>query len=411
MKKQILPAIFARQAIYDTQGSVCAYELLYRAGDLNRANIDATDEHAGDNATAHVLSYLFRHLDLNMIIGQHPAFINFTRNHLLQEIPALLPTDRIVIELLENIPIDDLLLENIQTFSKQGYKIALDDFIFREDLIPLINLADIIKIEVLGLAKQEINKQLTLLSASGFKGKLLAEKIENREQLIVCRDLGFDFFQGFFLNYPNLVQNQTLSKDKILLLELFAELYNSETQIARVEEIILQIPKLGERILKLSNSASMYQGKMIDSLIEAIQRLGLSEIRNWMSLLLIAELNDVKEDLLERTLIRAKMCQVLTSHFDLTNSHQAFTVGMFSTLDAVLNEPMPFLLSKIQLDDEINAALLTRRGTLGYLIDMTQAYEQANFNKLEYSKFSAQDYTDAYLQGISYANNTMTLIR
>ncbi|KTD33815.1 putative Diguanylate phosphodiesterase (EAL domain) [Legionella nautarum] len=411
MNKQLIPAIFARQAIYDTHASVCAYELLYRAGDLNSANIDTTDEKAGDKATAQVLSYLFRHLDLNLILGHHPAFINFTRNHLLQKLPASLPKHRIVIELLENILVDELLLENIKTFSKEGYKIALDDFIFHEDLIPMINLADIIKIEVLGLTKQEINKQLTLVRESGFKGKLLAEKIENREQLIVCRDLGFDFFQGFFLNHPNLVQNQTLAEDKILLLQLFAELYNPDTQIARVEEMILQIPKLGERILKLSNSASMYQGKMINSLVDAIQRLGLSEIRNWMSLLLIAELDNVTDDLLERTLIRAKMCQILATHFDEKDSHQAFTVGLFSTLDAVLNQPMPFLLTKLQLENEINAALLTRRGTLGYLLDMTQAYEQAYFNKLGYSKFSAEDYTNAYLKGISYANNIIALIR
>lgn len=411
MKIQLLPAIFARQAIYDTQGSVCAYELLYRAGDLNRSNIDATDEKAGDQATAQVLSHLFRHLDLNLILGHHPAFINFTRNHLLQKLPTSLPKHRIVIELLENILVDELLLENIKTLSKEGYQIALDDFIFREELIPIIHLADIIKIEVLGLAKQEINKQLTLIRESGFKGKLLAEKIENREQLIICRDLGFDFFQGFFLNHPNLMHNQTLSEDKILLLQLFAELYNSDTQITRIEEMILQIPKLGDRILKLSNSASMYQGKMIASLRDAIQRLGLSEIRNWMSLVLIAELDDVKDDLLERTLIRAKMCQILAAYFDEKDSHQAFTAGLFSTLDAVLNKPMPFLLTQLQLDDKINAALLTRRGTLGYLLDMTQAYEQAYFNKLEYSKFSAEDYTDAYLQGISYAKNIIDLIR
>lgn len=405
-----MSTLIARQAIYDAQSTVCAYEILYRTGDLNYANIDTSDEKSGYDATASVLYNLFTHLNINTIICSHPAYINFTRTHLLQQIPARLPKDRVVIELLENLWVDDLLLKNVIMLSEQGYKIALDDFVFREELIPLINIVDIIKIEVLGLSKQEIKKQLAVLKAMGFKGKLLAEKIDSRDQLILCRNLGFDMFQGFFLDHPNLIQHEPLPENKLSILKLFTELYNPETEIGQIEEIILKLPQLNDRILKLANSASMYQGKKIDCLITAIQQLGLAKIRNWVIFLLVSALDHVACDLLERTLIRAKMCQLLAIRSRLANADDAYTVGMLSTLDAMLNEPMSCLLNRIQLKDEVTAALLTRRGALGYLLDMVQAYEHANFSKLEHSKFSTEDYSKAYLQSIAYTNTLKSII-
>ncbi|KTD24273.1 MULTISPECIES: EAL and HDOD domain-containing protein [Legionella] len=405
-----MSTLIARQAIYDAQGAVCAYELLYRTGELCCSNIDISDEKAGDDATASVLSHLFTHSPINTIIGSHTAYINFTRNHLLQQIPAKLPKERIVIELLENIFVDAHLLKTIALLAEQGYKFALDDFVFRDELIPLVHIAETIKIDVLGLSKQDIKKQLRSLKEIGFKGKLLAEKIENRDQLILCQNLGFDLFQGFFLNYPNLVKHEPLSESELFLLELFAELYNPGIEIHNIEEILLKVPQLNDRILKLANSISMPQGKKIHSLTNAIQQLGFVEIRNWVSFILVSALNHVAYDLLERTLIRAKMCQCIAIRSNLANPDDAYAVGMFSTLDAILNEPMSFLLHKIPLSDEVSAALLRRGGTLGYLLDMVQAYEQGNFSKLEHSKFSSEEYSSAYLEAITYSNKLLSII-
>lgn len=409
MTQQLSPTLFARQEIYDAAGSVYAYELLYRDGDDLQANIDPLDNLAGDKATSFVLSHLFTNLGLDSVIGNLPAYINFTRNHLLQKIPLLLPQNRVIIELLEHTTIDEPLLETIKLLVREGFKFALDDFLFREDLIPLISLVDIIKIDVLNLNEDEIKEQLALLK--DFKGQLLAEKIENRKQFLLCKKLGFHYFQGFFLNFPSPIQGQELSESKAYLLKLLAELHQPDVKIERVEEIILQIPKLSYRILRLANSPAMYIGKKIESLLEAIQQLGLLQIRNWISLILVSSLDEVTYDLLERTLIRAKMCQILARSSGLVNSQQAYTVGMFSVLDTILNEPMASLLSKIQLSPELNEALLHKRGVLGQLLSLTQHYEQARFDLLEYTTFTAQDYSQAYLKGIDYANSVMEILR
>ncbi|MBA3535695.1 MAG: EAL domain-containing protein [Tatlockia sp.] len=403
-----MSALFARQAIFDTKGSVCAYELLYRAGNLFRAVIDESDADAGDKATSFILSHLFRELDINSIIGSHPAYINFTRNHILQKIPELLPKQRIVVELLENTFVDEALLENLKLFKQQGYRLALDDFIFQEEFIPLIELADVIKIEVIGLDKQKIKNLLAPLQ--GSKVLLLAEKIENRNQLMLCKELGFDLFQGFFLNHPDLIQENALTEKKANLLNLVSEIYDPGLQIENFENLILKIPKLSEQILRLANSPLLNKDKKYYTLREIIHHYRLEELRNWIVLLVLSSLNEEANDLFERTLIRAKMCQILASISKLTNPFQAYTAGLLSTLDAILNQSMSLLLSKTQLNKELNEALELRKGPSGHLLAMTEAYEQANFSLLDYIKFTSEDYSEAYFEAITYASSLMDLI-
>lgn len=410
MDQTALTTLLARQAIFNKKGAVCAYELLYRNGDELRAHIDPTNPLAGDAATSSVITQLFTNLDINQIIGNKTAYINFTYNHLIEKIPELLPKNRIVIEILETVIIDDALITSLTQLHNLGYKIALDDFMYREEIRPLIELAHIIKVDVLNLSRAQIAEQIAPLK-DHFKGKLLAEKIESRSQLELCMGLNFDYFQGFFLNRPDPFSGRQITENKAQLLRLFSEINDSAVSIEKIEHLILQIPKLSYRILRLTNSVSFYTGKKIESLMDAIVQLGLVQIRNWIILLLLASLDDLAPDLLERTLIRAKMCESLARATHYPNPHQAYTVGILSTLDAILNEPMALLLDRIQLSEVLNAALLHHVGELGRFLKFAIAYEEANFKQLHHSGIDSQKFVQSYLDGIAYANSIINIIK
>lgn len=334
--------LLARQGIYDNTSSVLAYELLYRNSELENLNLALNS--SGELATYSVLLDLFANLNIDAIVGNKRAFINFTYQHLIEQIPALLPRKRIAIEVLETVVINQEVISSIIALKNKGYEIALDDFVFREEIKPLLEVADIVKIDVLNLNEQQIVKQLSHLQV--FKGKLLAEKVENKQQFDVCVNLGFDLFQGFFLDKPQALTGQAITENKAQILRLLAEINDEDLSVQRVEEIILQIPKLSYRILRLANSASIYSSRKIESLMDAITKLGLNQIRNWLSLLLLASHDEIASDLLERTLIRAKMCELLAKSMKYSAAQQAYTVGLLSTLDGILNEPMPSLLEK-----------------------------------------------------------------
>ncbi|WP_058534284.1 EAL and HDOD domain-containing protein [Legionella saoudiensis] len=401
-----LPTLLARQGIYTREGSVYAYELLYRNPGL--ANVNLGNGELGDKATSLVITQLFASMDIDTIIGDKLAYINFTHSHLIQKVPTLLPKERIVIEVLESVIVDKPLIDSLSSLREQGYCIALDDFIPSEKNSILIDLANIIKIDVLNLNKRQIAAQLRRLKH--FKGKLLAEKIESHNQYKDCIELGFDYFQGFFLNKPRPLKGQQITENKAHLIRVLAELNNEDIPLERVEEFILHIPKLSYRLLRLANSAAAYNGRKIDSLIDALKRLGLNQVRNWLRLFLLANQNDLMSDLVERTLIRAKMCECLAKlSSEYVDPHQAFTMGIFSSLDAFLNEPMTSILSKIQLSEVLNDALLHQRGQLGKILKDTINYEEGNFNKLENSAYGTKNLINAYLESIEYARAIMRL--
>lgn len=401
-----LPTLLARQGIYTRDGSVYAYELLYRNPEL--ANVNLGNGELGDKATSLVITQLFASMDIDTIIGDKLAYINFTHNHLVQKVPTLLPKERIVIEVLESVIVDKPLIDSLMSLREQGYCIALDDFIPSEKNSALIDLANIIKIDVLNLNKRQIAQQLRLLNH--FNGELLAEKIESHNQFKDCVDLGFDYFQGFFLNKPRPLKGQHITENKAYLLRVLAELNNDDIPLERVEEYILHIPKLSYRLLRLANSAAAYNGRKIDLLIDALKRLGLNQVRNWLRLFLLANQNDLMSDLVERTLIRAKMCECLAKlSSEHVNPHQAFTMGIFSSLDAFLNEPMALILSKIQLSESLNEALLYQRGQLGEILKDTINYEKGNFSQLENTSYGNKNLINAYFESIEYARAVIRL--
>ena len=408
MNQPAIKTLLARQGIYNKDSSVFAYELLYRNGVSQTADIDILNPFSGEQATSSVITQLFANMDMNLVIGNKLAFINFTYGHLVQQTPKLLPKNRIVIEILETVTINKLLIDNLLSLHQQGYQIALDDFIFKEETSALVEIADFIKIDVLNLNKQQIIENLAPIK--GFKGKLIAEKIEDKNQFSCCIDLGFDYFQGYFLNKPNHLKGRSITENKTHLLRLLSELSNDNVTIERIEEIILQSPKLSYRVLLLSNSASLYVRRKIESLSDAINQIGLLQIRNWLSLFLLANMDNVAPDLLERTLIRAKMCDSLAKSTQCSNSHLAYTVGILSTLDGILNELMSELLTKIQLSATLNEALLNYQGELGTILKLAIDYEQGNFDQLDKSSINHEELTFFYLQGVEYASNTIGLM-
>ncbi len=404
-----IKTLLARQGIYNINSEVHAYELLYRNDESQTAQINNLNGHEGDRATSSVITQLFANLDINSILGNKPAFINFTHNQLIQKIPYMLPKSRIVIEVLETVTANKKLISSLKDLKDQGYTIALDDYIYKTKNADLIKYADIIKIDVLNQSKQDIEKQLIPLKH--FTGILLAEKIESREQFSWCKELGFEYFQGFFLNKPDNIKGKAITENKMNMLQLLGKLNDDNVSMADAEDMILQIPKLSYRVLQLANSASAYKNRSTDSLQDAIKQLGLLQIRNWLNLMLLVSMDNVATDLLSQTLIRAKMCESVAQAIHYPNPAQAYTVGMLSTMEGILNEKMPALLAKIKLCDSLNEALLTHGGKLGEILKFIINHEQAHFNQLDTLEINADEITKAYLNSIEYSNTVMKTIR
>src|SRR5262245_26702600 len=222
-----------RQPIYGRRLELHAYELLYRGAD-----VDYADFSEGDRATSQVLLNTFTEFGLERIVGGHLAFINLTRGFIVGEYPLPVPRTQVVLEVLEDVEPDEQVLAGLQDLRRRGFKIALADFVHDEKQAQLLPRADIVKVDVLGLAADEILARYQELKPLGIR--LLAEKIETREQFELCREMGFDYFQGYFLAKPNVVSGSSIPANGLNLLRLMAAFQDPDPDVEGIAEIGMQ---------------------------------------------------------------------------------------------------------------------------------------------------------------------------
>jgi len=390
--------LLARQPIYDTELGIYAYELLFRS-DKNEWG----HEIEGDTATSVVLFNAFSEIGIHNVVGEHRAFINFTRNLLLD--PPPFSSGEIVIEVLEDVTPDTEVIDSLKRFKQQGFTIALDDFEYRESLQPLVELADIIKIDVMALNEAQIAEHVAFLKAPGTA--LLAEKVETQEMYNYCKELGFDYFQGYFLSRPKIIKGRKVAANKLVVMKLIADLQSPDTSPQQLHDTISKDPGLSYKLLRMINSAAYRRVNKIESLFRAIILLGEKDIRRWASLLALSQLDDKPHALSELTMVRAKMCELIGSHINAKQSDLFFTVGLLSMMEAYFDAPMEDLLQSMALSDEIEQALLKQEGILGFVLKTSIAYERGNWgdigwNTLTQHRLSILDVKQAYLDSLQW---------
>ncbi len=387
-----------RQPIYDRQLGVVAYELLYRDDDHNRAR--AMD---GDTASSQVIINTFLEIGLENLVGKHQAFINLTRSFLLDTAFLQFPKEQMVLEVLEDVTLDAEMLAALQRLSKEGYTIALDDFVFHEAARPALEIADIVKIDVLALSVEAVQEHVALLKR--YNLKLLAEKVETHEMLGQCKAWGFDYFQGYFLSHPKIVQGRRAPAMRLTALRTLGILQNPSLSFASLEEIVVQDVTLSYKLLRYINSAAAGLPRKVDSIHQALVIVGTNCIRMWATLLVLSNVDDKPTSLMTTALTRAKMSELLAHAMGLKDLQTFFTVGLFSTLDALLDQPLNEILEALPLSDAVKDALLHQQGVHGNVLHTVLSYEkneqQEQIQRLDLAPDSIRD---AYLGAIKWAD-------
>lgn len=400
--------VVGRQAIRDRQGRVVAHELLFRTPGATAANV--TD---GDSATAEVLVSAITDIGLDELVGNRKAFVNVPHRFLVDGLCRILPPERVVLEILEDVPVNDEVVAAVAQLVDLGYTIALDDFEFRPELEPLVDLAHIIKIDVLALSEQELATTLERLDLGRPTGRpdggaagratgrgnlrLLAEKVEDRAQLPALTKAGFELFQGYGLDRPETVQGG----QRTATLQVLSDLYRPDVQIAEAVDTISHDPSLAYALLRIVNSAATNRGTRISSLRQAVVMLGLDALRNWATLLLMTRVSAGSTEAVAPALVRAKLCERLAETWG-TSGAVGFTLGMLSSLPNILGEPLSAIVDRLSLEADVEQALLDHSGPLGRILACAEAYERGDSTTLSALDAPAS-LPDAALAGLVWA--------
>jgi EAL and modified HD-GYP domain-containing signal transduction protein len=388
-----------RQPIYDARREIRAYELLYRRNALD----GGAHFFNGDQASADVLLKAFFEIGLSKVSPEHPVFINHTTG--LLALNPIVPPDRCVIEVLEDVPVNSETIGCLQRLKDLGYQIALDDFVYSDARLPFLRLADYVKLDLRGLSPAEFRSHVKLMK--GFPLKIIAEKIESEEEFQTSQALGCDLFQGYYLRKPEVVRGRPIPSNRLSALSLLAECMNPDQSAGAVAAIIARDAALIYGLLRLANSALYGRHGTIQSPVQAISMVGMDRVLRWASLLVLSGYDNCPIGYLAFALQRARSCEIVAQAYGC-QPQLAYMTGLLSTLDSILNAPLADIIRPLPLDGQFKRAILHREGDLGSVLEAVLDYEAGHFDNATHHGISINRVQTAFWEAVEYSASMIT---
>jgi EAL and modified HD-GYP domain-containing signal transduction protein len=369
-------AIVARQPIFDDRQKLVGFELLYRhSGDSTSAHGATSTVMASSTVVQAVLG-----IGLDRLTEGERVWINLSRDLIVERAWELLDPKAVVLEILETVEPDADVIAACADAKKRGYTLALDDFVWDEKWVPLLDLASMVKVDVQGRTVDELKPLVAKLKT--FNVKLLAERVETDTVRAACAAIGFTLFQGYFYCQPETVIKRDLSAAEASALQLLNLVRNEKTPTNQVEQGIKRDPAMTFKLLRIVNSAAMgFTG--IESIPHALRLLGRTQLERWLTLLVMASFakgGARQRELFKLSLTRARLLELMS---DAGDRDQRFLVGMFSMLHVLLQAPMKDVITSLQLSETVSQALLERTGPHGPLLAGLEAYEVGDWDRVE----------------------------
>ncbi|HUK23626.1 MAG TPA: HDOD domain-containing protein [Terriglobales bacterium] len=389
----------ARQPILTREEQVFGYELLFRDGVENYFRAADIESAARSTLDSSML------MGLDVLCAGRRGFVNCTREVLLKEYVTLLPPGQVVVEILETVPPDDLVVAACQRLREAGYLIALDDFIANDARGALTELADIIKVDLRRTTPQE---QVELVQRYGpWRCRMLAEKVETREEFAAARKAGFVYFQGYFFRRPEVLSAREIPRNQINYLRMLQAVSKPELDTREIEALIKSEASLCYRLLRYLNSAAFGFGNEIHSVRHALALLGEREVRRWVRLVAtLAGGRQKSSELVTAALVRARFCELLSPKIPHGDS-DPFFLGLLSLMDAILEMPMLEVVNSLPLDQETKAVLLGGASRLRPLYQLMLARESGEWqNATELARqlhLTESEIAEAYWQAMQWA--------
>lgn len=373
--------LIGRQPILNRNEEVVAYELLFRsASSQNAANV--TD---ASHASASVIINTLSGFGLDHILGPHLGFINLELDLLMSDSIQILPKDRVVLELLETLEVTPELIERCRLLKEDGFVLALDDHEYDPVYNELYDIVSIIKVDLFQSPLERLSEMVERFQK--YPVKLLAEKVETRDEYLRCRDMGFDYFQGYYFAKPSVMEKKRFDDSGANLLKLM-RLLSEDAEIDKIEQAFRESPGLTYKLLMLVNSVSLGLRMKIQNVRHAVSTLGRQQIKRWVQLALFAAEGEagLENPLVEMAAVRAAFMEQLASNLpelrgNIDATDQAFMTGILSLLERIYNIEISEIIANLNLSDDIRGALTEKSGIYGDLLNLAELFEQLEFRE------------------------------
>jgi EAL and modified HD-GYP domain-containing signal transduction protein len=370
-------AFIARQPVLDREKEVFAYELLFRDGKNN-----CYPDIVRDEATTKLIARNYLTLGLDDISCNKKSFINFQAETVLHGFPPNLDPENVIVELYDGAFSHDSLLSLCKHVKNMGFKLAIEGHRLNQKWNDFVPFIDMVKVNTTKDDYDGIAKTVSIYQDSDVQ--LIAEKIETQQDFAIYKEMGFDYFQGYFFARPELTTQKHIPTSKLTLVELMGASSSASFDIDSINGVIEHDVGLSYMLLRFINNPAINKRYKITSLRHALNYMGEVEIKKFIALLALANLSDDKpSELIHLSLVRAKFCDLVGVEKKLgSNPPLGFLVGLFSLLDALLDQDMKTLVEKLPLVDEVKVALCGGQNDLSMYLLLVKAFESGNWLKV-----------------------------
>jgi c-di-GMP-related signal transduction protein len=401
-----METFIARHPIFDSSRKSVAYELVYRSGPG-----DDTEIKDPNLIASRIIADICMLLGVDRLTDGKKAFVKIPQDMLLNGYASMLPNNLVVVELFDTIEPTEDLINVCQQLKRDGYSLALNLLPCHDDFNPLIEIADVIKINTFSFAEEmqsSVIEQLSLLGKS-----LLADQVEDYNVFQYAKKLGYNYFQGYFTSRPTTLALKDIPSMKLNYLKLVQELNKPNIDYSYLEKIIKQDVSLSIKLLRFINSAQFSTAKEIQSVRHALSLLGEESIKRWASLVALSNMSsDKPEELMILAVTRARFCEAVASMVGLSHrADELFFMGMVSLLDAILDRSLKDILTELPLAQDIKDALLGMQNPLYDVYRYTLSYEEGNWHRVW--TYAAKLETDEmvlpqlYMDAVSWAEQNI----
>lgn len=361
----------ARQPILDLRSKVHGYELLFRDGP------EAVFRGDGNVATRTMLDSTVLY-GLGRLTAGLPAFVNCTEEALTHDLVHVMPSGMTVLEILEDVEPSRPVIEACRYLKASGFRLALDDFLWRPGIEPLVEIADYIKVDFSICGADDRRKLLDRLS--GVTVALVAEKVETQEQVREARDEGFTLLQGFYFFKPVLMENRNVPANRLSHVEILRMMKSESLDLHELTRLVERDTSLTYRLLRLINSPACAMQQEVRSVQTALIAVGEEMFRRVATLAITSELNAGQPvELLRMACVRARFCELGALFAGLDDTEQ-YLLGLMSLIPAMLRMPMQELAPSLPLREEIREALLGEKVPERSLLCWLEAHERGDWD-------------------------------
>lgn len=390
-----------RQPIFDRDGNVFAYELLYRVnGETTAHNVNSEDTPPAETVFG---------IDIKDVVGKARAYINFASDLLIRGAARSISPEALVVEVLENQLEDELVLNEIQNLKERGYLIALAGAGRSDEPGELLSNCDLVRIDI----KQPQKTVEKTAYVCRYSNKLmLAENVETPSDFECAKKLGCTYMRGYYFARPAANTESNIQPLPVNLMSTMQLMASPEPEIKDIVDVMSRDAAMCQRILRLINSVYFGVSSRVSSINQAILILGLDYLREWVYLMGMQKIsqNDNME-LMKLSLLLAKFSRGLSELVPAAeNQGEAFyLMGLLSMMVFSGERFLAQALDEFPLTNDIKKGLLRRGGMYSDVFEMALFYSDGKWeefdNIAEKYRLSADEVSELFAKCIREIEN------